>query len=116
MQPVQAVLLTTTPIVSAMVQAAIPVGHEAASYWVSYGSFAILAWAAYGMLNKAWKQAAEERQASEERMAALVQKVLDNESRGYDVMAEYSQQLGELTGVIRRCSSQPVNVQKGSDT
>jgi len=118
MSPAPAILLTSTPFVSAMVQAAIPAGHEATSYWISYGSFAIMAWAAYGMLKQVQKQAAEERKASEERaaqerraiedlMAKLVAQVLANESRGYDVIAESSERMGELTGVIRRCAGQP---------
>jgi len=118
MHPAPAILLTSTQIVSAMVQAAIPAGHEATSYWISYGSFAIMAWAAYAMLNKAQKQEAEERKASEERaaqerraseelMAKLVAQVLANENRGYDVIAENSQHLGQLTGVVQRCVGQP---------
>lgn len=118
MNPPAAILLTSTPIVAAMVQAAIPAGHEAASYWVSYGSFAILAWAAYAMLSKVQKQAAEDRKASEkqatedrkasmEQMTRLVQQVLANENRGYDVIAENSEKLGELTGAIHRCAGQP---------
>lgn len=102
-----AILLTSTPIVAAMIQSNIPAGHEATSYWVSYGSFAIMAWAAWSMLKKAQALAAEEREASEKRMEKLIEQVLANEARGYDVIADNSEKLGELTGVIRRCSGQP---------
>lgn len=106
MNPPAAILLTSTPIVAAMLQASIPAGYEPTAYWVNYGAFAIMAWAAWAMLKKQQEQAAKERQASEERLERLVKQVLDNEQRSVDAMTENSQQLGELTGVIQRCAGQ----------
>lgn len=98
------------PAVAAFLQQSVPAGHETYSFWANWGALGLFAFVMYKLLEAKEKQAAADRERSEERVSVLIEEIRGLNDRGLDVIRLNSERLGEFAAAVASCRQQSESI------